>query len=113
MSAPAPVQRTAIQLFRDCFRLVRHIAPGHSPKAMALKIMVRGEFAKSKDVTNEVEIEALKAGAIRALSNYMLYESGAKDKKLGSAMKKFNDDTRKGTTNSNLSPSGTEKDKSK
>ncbi len=74
--------------------------------------MVRGEFAKSKGVTNEVEIEALKAGAIRALSNYMLYESGAKDQKLGSAMNKFNEDTRKGT-NTNLSPSGTEKDKSK
>lgn len=78
---------------------------------MALRTMVRAEFAKSKGVTNEVEIEALKAGAIRALSNYMLYESGSKDKKLGSAMNKFNEDTRTGTTN--LSPSGMENDKSK
>ncbi len=82
-------------------RLVRHIAPGHSPKAFALRTMVRGEFSKNKDVKDEAQIEVLKAGAIRALSNYMLYESGAKDEKLGSAMNKFNDDTRTGGSSSN------------
>jgi hypothetical protein len=56
--------------------------------------MVKGEFGKNKDVKDEAQIEVLKAGAIRALSNYMLFESGAKDKKLGSAMKKFNEDER-------------------
>lgn len=50
---------------------------------------------KNKDVQNDAQIETLKAGAIRALSNYMLFESGAKDKKLGTAMKRFNDNTRK------------------
>jgi len=82
-------------------RLVRHIAPGSSPKAIALRTMVRGEFAKNKDETDEAKIEALKAGAIRALSNYMLYESGAKDQKLGKAMKNFNENTRKGSNNVN------------
>ena len=65
-------------------RLVRHIAPGNSPKGVALKTMVRSEFKKSMQV--------LKAGAIRALSNYMLYESGAKDEKLQGAMKRQSDD---------------------
>ncbi len=76
-------------------RLVRHIAPGSSPKGLALRAMVRGEFMKSKDEKDEAKIETLKAGAIRALSNYMLYESGAKDKKLGQAMNNFNENTRK------------------
>lgn len=76
-------------------RLVRHIAPGTSPKGLALRAMVRGEFLKSKDEKDEAKIEALKAGAIRALSNYMLYESGTKDKKLGQAMNDFNENTRR------------------
>jgi hypothetical protein len=58
--------------------------------------MVQGEFGKNKDVSDEAQIEALKAGAIRALSNYMLFESGAKDKKLGGAMNKFNEHERAG-----------------
>ena len=74
-------------------RLIRHIAPGNSPKSMALKTMVRHEFYKGKDEKDPEKIDALKANAIRALSNYMLYESGSKDMKLGKAMKKFNDDT--------------------
>lgn len=75
-------------------RLVRHIAPGSSPKGFALRSMVRGEFSKHKDEKDEDKIEALKAGAIRALSNYMLYESGGKDQKLGKAMNSFNENTR-------------------
>lgn len=73
---------------------MRHIAPGNSPKGIALRNMVKGEFAKNKAVKDAAQIEVLKAGAIRALSNYMLYESGSKDKKLGTAMKKFNKDQR-------------------
>mmetsp|Transcript_10965 Transcript_10965/g.15959 ORF Transcript_10965/g.15959 Transcript_10965/m.15959 type:complete len:106 (-) Transcript_10965:96-413(-) len=96
MSAPSPVQRTALQLYRDCLRLVRHIAPGNSPKGIALRTTVKAEFGKHKGVKDEAQIEVLKAGAIRALSNYMLYESGAKDEKLGSAMNKFNESTRTG-----------------
>ena len=81
-----------IQLFRDCMRLVKHIAPGSSPKGVALKTMVQAEFKKSMHEKDEAKIEALKAGAIRALSNYMLYESGAKDEKLQGAMKRQSDD---------------------
>jgi hypothetical protein len=87
------------QLYRDCLRLVKHIAPGSSPKGVALRNTIHMEFWKNKDVQNEAQIETLKAGAIRALSNYMLFESGAKDKKLGSAMKNFNDKTRQSDIN--------------
>lgn len=58
--------------------------------------MVKLEFNKNKDEQDENKIEFLKAGAIRALSNYMLYESGGKDEKLGKAMKKFHDKSTKG-----------------
>ncbi len=84
-------------------RLIRHIAPGSSPKGLALRTMVRGEFGKHKDEKDESKIEALKAGAIRALSNYMLYESGAKDQKLDKAMNRFNENTRKDLGKSNSS----------
>ena len=78
-------------------RLIRHIAPGTtSPKAIALRSTVRTEYAKNANVTDPERIDSLKAGAIRALSNYMLFESGTKDKKLGVAMNRFNDDVRKG-----------------
>jgi len=83
---PQPVQRTALQLYRDCLRLVRHIAPGHSPKSVALSHMVKGEFRKGRDEKDPQKIEALKANAVRALSNYMLFESGAKDAKMSKAM---------------------------
>jgi len=58
--------------------------------------MIKMDFSKHRVVKDEAQIEVLKAGAIRALSNYMLYESGTKDKKLGKAMKKFNEDERAG-----------------
>lgn len=57
--------------------------------------MVRSEFSKNRNEKDPQKIETYKASAIRALSNYMLYESGAKDKKLGDAMNKFNEDTNK------------------
>eukprot|EP00521_Asterionellopsis_glacialis_P002470 CAMPEP_0195257270 /NCGR_PEP_ID=MMETSP0706-20130129/6722_1 /TAXON_ID=33640 /ORGANISM="Asterionellopsis glacialis, Strain CCMP134" /LENGTH=69 /DNA_ID=CAMNT_0040310453 /DNA_START=144 /DNA_END=353 /DNA_ORIENTATION=+ len=53
---------------------------------MALSQMVKGEFRKGKEETDEHKIEALKANAVRALSNYMLFESGAKDSKMSKAM---------------------------
>jgi len=97
--------RTSVQLYRDCIRLIKHIAPGHSPKSIALHKMVRTEFSKHKDVTDPATVEALKSGAVRALANYMLFESGAKDEKLGKAMGKFHDsnvrDAKKGVGGGN------------
>jgi len=93
--------RTSIELYRDLLRLVKHIAPGTtSPKSISLRMMIRGEFNKSRHLSpdraaDQPQIESMKANAVRALSNYMLYESGVKDSsrggKLGNAMDRFHD----------------------
>jgi hypothetical protein len=97
----SPTQRTSIELYRDLLRLIAHVAPGSSPKSIALRTMVRSEFERSRSLLlqlpseespadRQIKIEAMKANAIRALSNYMLYEGGVQDRnkggKLGAAM---------------------------
>jgi Complex 1 protein (LYR family) len=77
-------------LYRDCLRLISHIAPGGtSPKALALQTTVRNEFRRNMNITYEIDIENAKAAAIRALSNYMLANSARKDPKVSAAMKDF------------------------
>ena len=80
------MNRTTLELYRDCLRLVRHIAPGESPKAMALRSTVRQQFKQHMNETNEAQIEALKANAVRGLYNYMLFQSAKKDDHLKKAM---------------------------
>lgn len=91
----SPAQRTAVELYRDLLRLVRHIAPGASPKALALRATVRAEYDRARHLTEEEEIEARKGNAVRALSNYMLYaggiQDGSKGGRLGAAMDKFHE----------------------
>ncbi len=104
-------QRTAIELYRDLLRLVSHIAPGTtSPKSRALRTLVRSEFDKSRylspdDPADFMKIESLKANAVRALSNYMLYEGGIQDKskggKLGKAMDNYHERNLEGMNNPN------------
>jgi hypothetical protein len=67
--------------------LVRHIAPGDSPKAVALKQSIRVQFRARKNESDEDTIEIAKANAVRALSNYMLYQSAQQDTQLRQAMK--------------------------
>jgi len=64
---------------------VRHIA-GDSPKGIGLRTMVRGEFRKHAGETDPQALDALRANAVRALSNYMLFESGARDPKVKKRM---------------------------
>ena len=68
-------------------RLVRHMAPGYSPKARALRQSVRSQFDAGRRETDPVKIDNLKSNAVRALSNYMLYQSARKDVQLQQAMK--------------------------
>jgi hypothetical protein len=66
------------------------VAPGRtSPKSTALRLNVRSQFDKYKTVTDEVQIHAAKANAVRALSNYMLQQAAPKDPKVKAAMKDF------------------------
>ena len=82
-----PINRTSLELYRDCLRLARHVAPGYSPKAVALKQMVRSQFQANRHEKDASKIEKLKADAVRALSNYMLYQSAQQDTQLQAAMK--------------------------
>ncbi len=49
------IQRTSSQLYRDCLRLVNHVA-GRSRKGQALRAIVRGEFKKNAEVNIVVYI---------------------------------------------------------
>lgn len=66
---------------------MKHLAPGSSAKSVALRSMVRQSFRASKDLTDETQIAVKKADAIRALSNYLVYQSAQTDDRLQSAMK--------------------------
>jgi hypothetical protein len=56
---------------------------------MALRSTVRNEFRKNASETNEDKIMALKANAVRALSNYLLAVSASKDSQLSQSTKDF------------------------
>mmetsp|Transcript_711 Transcript_711/g.916 ORF Transcript_711/g.916 Transcript_711/m.916 type:complete len:110 (+) Transcript_711:165-494(+) len=88
------VQRTTLQLYRDCLRLVQHIA-GKSRKGDAIRSIVRTEFRKNTEVKDPQKIEELKANAVRALSNYLVLQSGMKDEHLRRRMNSFKEDTAK------------------
>lgn len=71
---------------------MRHIAPGYqrsNPKASALRQTVRREFERNRNATDPVEIENLKLGAVRALSNYMLATNAPKDPRVKNAVKDY------------------------
>lgn len=74
-------------------RLISHIAPGGSAKGTALRHQVRTSFSAHQHLTDPTEIETAKAGAVRALANFMLVESAGTDKTGGlqKAMKRFNE----------------------
>ena len=81
MSGP-PVS-SSIKLFRDCLRLVKHIAPGSSPKNVALKAMIRTQFHSNKNLEDETAVENAKGAAIRGLANYMVLAASLKDERGG------------------------------
>ncbi|CAM9473301.1 unnamed protein product [Hapterophycus canaliculatus] len=85
MNPAQAVERSATRLYRDCLRLVDHIA-SKSPKGQQLRLILRNEFKKNMSETDPVKIEALKGGAIRGLSNYLVHESGSNDPQLKKRM---------------------------
>jgi hypothetical protein len=72
------VGSSSVKLYRDCLRLVNHIA-GNSRKGQALKKIVRGEFKKNAKVEDPATVEGLKSNAVKALANYLMLESSQKD----------------------------------
>ena len=72
------VTRTTPQLYRDCLRLVAHIA-GKSKKGQQLRRIVGSEFRKHASEEDAEKITLLKSNAVRALANYLMIESSSKD----------------------------------
>ncbi len=82
------VGKTALHLYRDCLRLVKHVA-GHSKKAINLRAIVGKEFRKNAAIKDPAVVEALKGNAVRALANFLMMESASKDEKFKDRVAKF------------------------
>ena len=85
----AAFERTTAQLYRDCLRLATHLG-GRSAKGIALRSTIKAEFIKNKNETNPNAIAEQKNAAMRALSNYLVYASSAKDERLSSNINRKN-----------------------
>jgi hypothetical protein len=83
--------KTVPQLFRDCLRLVNHVAGKDSAKSINIRKIVGGEFRKNKDEKNADVIDGLRGNAVRALSNYLMLSSLSKDKSFKAGASAFND----------------------
>ena len=81
MSTP----KTSAQLYRDCLRLVRHIAGSSSPKAAQLTRIVGAQFRANAGVNEPTAIHSLKQQAERSLSSYLLYQRAKLDPKIAAA----------------------------
>ena len=68
------IDRSVIEIYRDCFRLIRHVA-GKSRKGEQMRYMVRTSFKKHMDVRDEEEIKRLKLNAVQGLANYLTMTS--------------------------------------
>jgi hypothetical protein len=89
MSVPGGgMSRTTQQLYRDCLRLVSHVA-GKSKKGDQLRLIVGKEFRKNAAVADPLAIEALKSNGVRALANYLMMESTTRDDKFKNQVAKF------------------------
>ena len=77
------MERTSLQLYRDCLRLAKRVG-GRSAK----EAMVRAEFKKNRDERDPDMIAEQKASAMRALSNYLLHASASTDPRLAAAKSK-------------------------
>ena len=79
------------QLYRHCLRLVNHVG-GNSSKGKQLRKLVKNEFLRNKNETNEEKLNSLKNNAIRALTNYLMMESSMKDQRLKEKANAFKND---------------------
>jgi Complex 1 protein (LYR family) len=84
----AAMFRTTIKLYRDCIRLVNHVA-GKSVKSQNLKRIIGGEFRKNRGVTDPASVDALRGDAVRGLANYLMMESAVKDERFREKIGKF------------------------
>jgi hypothetical protein len=72
--------RSSKDLYRDCLKLVKHIA-GRSKKAHSINKIINMEFRRNALVEDEDMVAILKANAVRGLSNYLMIEASSKDQR--------------------------------
>ena len=51
-------------LFRDCLRLIAHMAGTGSPKAISLRAIVKGQFLANAHVADPAKLHSLKQGLV-------------------------------------------------
>ncbi len=54
--------KSSAALFRDCLRLIKHMAGSTSPKARSLRSIVAAQFRAHADVTDPARLHTLKQG---------------------------------------------------
>ena len=62
MAARGPKSSKA--LFRDCLRLIKHMAGLSSPKAINLRSIVAAQFRANAQVTDPAKLHVLKQGCV-------------------------------------------------
>ena len=60
--APRTGPKSSLALFRDCLRLIEHMAGRSSPKAASLRAIVAAQFRAHAHETDAAKIHALKQG---------------------------------------------------
>jgi len=73
------------QLYRDCLRLIKHMAGTTSPKAVQLRGIVAARFRANAHVTDPATLHSLRSSAERGLSNYLLFERAKQDPKIAAS----------------------------
>ena len=74
--------KPSIALFRDCMRLIKHVAGTTSPKAISLRQIVAQQFRANKHVSDPAMLHSLKSSAERGLSNYLIFTNARTDPKV-------------------------------
>ena len=74
--------KPSIALFRDCMRLIKHVAGTTSPKAISLRQIVAQQFRANKHVSDPALLHSLKSSAERGLSNYLIFTNARTDPKV-------------------------------
>jgi hypothetical protein len=82
MAAAGGSPKSSLALFRDCLRLVKHVAGTGSPKAAALRRIVAAQFREHAREADPARLHALKSSAERGLSNYLIFSNARTDPKV-------------------------------
>jgi len=82
MAAAGGSPKSSLALFRDCLRLVKHVAGTTSPKAASLRRIVAAQFREHAREADPARLHALKSSAERGLSNYLIFTNARTDPKV-------------------------------